>query len=349
MGDDDMIKPLLKSVAGIAVALSMSTVPSWAQQYTFSLADQNSPTSLYELHAIGPWAKRVEEATKGRVKIRVYPSQTLVKATEAWKAVKGGIADIAWCFHGYWADMTPNTDVLTMPFLPFPTAEKAGEVAWTMYERYPVIQKEFEDVKVLMLWISNAHILLSNKRLVKSLDDIKGMKIRVTGGPPTEQIRAMGGVPMLMPQPDVYDALDKGVIDAAAASWEAMHGYRQYEVARYQTIVPMSSIYFSMVMNKQKWNSLPKDIQDQIMSVSGLEGSKAMGKGAYDSAKDVIEKTLKDNNIKFERYVVPEEDVARWRKIAGDPVREAWLQKMEAKGNKQVRELLAAVEELISK
>jgi TRAP-type transport system periplasmic protein len=338
---------LITSVAGIAVALSAWTAPSLAQQYTLSLSDQNSPTSLYEMNAIQPWVKRVEEATKGRVKIQVYPSQTLARGVDAWKAVKSGVTDIAWCFHGYWADMTPNTDVLTLPFLPYPSAEKAGEIAWKMYEKFPVIQKEFDDVKVLMLWVSNSHVLLSNKRLVKTLNDLKGMKVRATGGPPTDQMKALGATPMLLPQPDVYDALDKGVIDATVASEEAMHGFRFYEVASHHTILPLSAIYFTMSMNKRKWNSLPKDVQDQIMSVSGLEGSKAMGKGAYDSAAPMVDKAIKDGKYAYDRYELPVDELARWRKVGGDPVREAWVQKMESKGHMQARELLATVEELL--
>ena len=150
-----MIKQLLKSAACIAVAVLTSSTMCWSQEFKLTLADQNSPNSLYERNAIQPWAKRVEEATKGRVKIQIYPSQTLTKGVDTWKAVKSGVTDIGWCFHGYWADMTPNTDVLTMPFLPYPNAEKGGEVAWKMYEKFPVIQREFADVKVLMLWVSS--------------------------------------------------------------------------------------------------------------------------------------------------------------------------------------------------
>ncbi len=342
-----MLKTLLKSAACGTVALAIMTASSLAQQYTLTLSDHNSPTSLYEVNAIQPWAKRVEEATKGRVKITIYPSQTLSRGVDNWKAVKSGVTDIAFCFHGYWADMTPYTDVLTLPFLPYPSAEKAAEVAWKMYEKFPVIQKEFDDVKVLMLWVSNSHIILSNKKVVKNLDDLKGMKIRVSGGPPTEQMRALGASPLLMPQPDTYDALDKGVLDATAASWEAMHGFRFYEVAKYQTIVPLSAIYFSMAMNKKKWNSLPKDIQDAIMSVSGLEGSKAIGKATYDFAEPIVEKAIKDNKYSYERYVIPEDEVARWRKVGGDPVREAWIKRMEGKGLTQARELLTAVVDML--
>ena len=129
---------------------------------------------------------------------------------------------------------------------------------WKLYEKFPSIRKEFADVQPLMLWTSNPYFLLTTKKQVKTLEDLKGMKIRVTGGPPTEQIKALGAVPTPIPMPDIYQALDKGVIDGMGAPWEAIHGFRLYEVAKYYTMVPLSAVYFSLCTNKQKWKSLPQ-------------------------------------------------------------------------------------------
>ncbi|MEZ5889122.1 MAG: TRAP transporter substrate-binding protein [Xanthobacteraceae bacterium] len=233
-----------------------------------------------------PWIDKIEKATKGRVKIELYPSQTISKGVDNWKAVRSGIVDIAWCFHGYWPDLTPLADVITLPALPFKKAEKGSEVLWKLYQKFPAVQKEFSDVKPLMLWTSAPYILITTNKQVKTLDDLKGMKIRVTGGPPTEQIKALGAVPTLIPMPDAYQSLDKGVVDGMGAPWEAIHGFRLYEVVKYYTIMPLSAVYFSMSMNKKKWDSLPKDIQEAIMSVSGLEGSKFWGKNFFDSAEE---------------------------------------------------------------
>ena len=87
---------------------------------------------------------------------------------------------------------------------------------------------------------------------MKTLDDMKGLKLRVLGGPPTEMAKALGAVPTLIPMPDMYQALDKGVVDGAAVPWEAMHGFRLYEVAKNFTMVPFYAAYFSVCANKQK-------------------------------------------------------------------------------------------------
>jgi TRAP-type C4-dicarboxylate transport system substrate-binding protein len=338
----------VRTVACVAAALLWAGGSS-AQVIRLTLADQNPPQGWGPIHALQPWIKRVEEATKGRVQIQVYPSQTLAKGPDSWNAVKSGVADIAWCFHGYWADMTPLSDVITLPFLPVPSAEKGSEVLWKLYEKIPAIQQEYKDVKVLMLWTSTPYFLATAKKQVRTLEDLKGLKIRVVGGPPTDQMRALGAVPTAVPMPDNYMALDKGVIDGMGAPWEAVEGFRLYEVLKYYTMVPLSAVYFSMSMNKQKWDSLPKDVQQQIMSVSGLEGSRFWGRNFFDTAETGAMARIKTGNFAFERYEVPAAEAARWRKLGGEPLWNNWVKKMEGRGNRDAQQILNTTLELLKK
>ena len=127
------------------------TAAAPAQEIKLTLADQNSPTGWGPAHALYPWIKQVEEATKGRVKIEVFPSQTLIKGIDMWKGISSGIADIGWCVQGYWPEQTPLSDVMSLPFLPIKTAEQGSEVIWKLYEKYPSIQKEYGDIQPLVL------------------------------------------------------------------------------------------------------------------------------------------------------------------------------------------------------
>jgi len=339
-------RTLFRLLGGIGLALLVAG-PVSAQVITLTLADQNSPTAWGATHAMAPWIKQVEQATKGRVKIQIYPSQTLVKGPQTWNALKSGVADIGWCFHGYWPDLTPLADVITLPSMPFKSAEKGSEVLWKLYEKFPAVQKEFRDVKVLMLWTSNPYFLLTTKKQVKTLEDLQGMKIRVTGGPPTAQMKALGAVPTAIPMPDNYQSLDKGVIDGMGAPWEAIHGFRLYEVAKYYTMAPLSAVYFSMSMNKQKWNSLPKDIQDAIMSVSGLNGSKFWGRNFFDSAQTGVLQRVKAGKHPMIKYELPPQELARWSKVAGKPLWAEWVKKMESKGHPEAQQVLNAALELL--
>jgi TRAP-type C4-dicarboxylate transport system substrate-binding protein len=329
------------AVLGLVAASLACAGPAPAQEIKLTLADQNSPTAWGPSHALQPWVKQVEEATKGRVKIEVYPSQTLIKGVDMWKGIRSGIADIGWCVQGYWPEQTPLSDVMSLPFLPISSAEKGSEALWKLYEKFPSVQKEFNEIQPLVLYTSSPNLVVSKKQ-VRTLEDFKGLKVRVLGGPPTEMAKALGAVPTLIPMPDVYQSLDKGVVDGAAAPWEAVQGFRLYEVAKNYTIAPFYVAYFSVCANKQKWQSLPKDVRDGIMSVSGLAGAKFWGRNFFDTAEQGVIERAKAGNYELNRYQVPPEELARWTKLAGEPIWNEWVKRMEAKGHKEARDILNA-------
>ena len=91
-----LIRKIGPAIAAAAVALALSA-PAPAQDVVkLTLADQNSPQGWGPSHALTPWIKQVEEAGKGRIKIEVFPSQTLIKGIDMWKGISSGIADIGW-------------------------------------------------------------------------------------------------------------------------------------------------------------------------------------------------------------------------------------------------------------
>jgi TRAP-type C4-dicarboxylate transport system substrate-binding protein len=341
-----MKKGLLTLLGSICLVFLLAA-PSLAQVIKLTLADQNAEMAWGPVHALQPWVKKVEAATKGRVKIDIFPAQTLAKGPDIWNAVKTGVADMGWCFHGYWADMTPLSDVITLPSLPIKSAEKGSEVLWKLYEKFPAIQNEYKDVHVLQLWSSNPYFLITTKKQVKTIEDIKGLKIRVVGGPPTDQMKALGAIPTLIPMPDTYLSMDKGVIDGMGAPWEAIQGFRLYEIVKYYTIVPLSAVYFSMSMNKQKWESLPKDVQQAITSVSGLEAAKFWGKNWFDTAEEGVMEAAKKGNYQINKYIVPQQEQDRWTKTAGEPLWKEWVKKMEGKGRSDAQQVLNTALELL--
>jgi len=317
-------------VFGVSLALVFSfALSGHAETITLRFAQQNPDTGLSTINAVEPWLRQVEEASGGKIKIVAYHGQTLARGRDMWNAVKMGITDIGWCFHGYWPGLTPLTDVISMPGLPFQTAEKGSEVLWKLYEQFPEIQNEFKDVKVLLFYTSEPYTLITRNKPVKTIEDLRGLKLRMTGGPPTDMVRALGGTPMLIPMPDNYMALSQGVIDGMGAPWEAVHVWRFYEVVNYYTEVPFPAVYFSIAMNKNKWNSLPKDTQDAIMSVSGLQGSKFWGRKFMDdmraSALQVITEQGQGDNV----FSLSDQERERWIKTGAEPIWKDWVKQME--------------------
>ena len=329
----------LTGAAGLALTAAVWAAPAQAQQIKLTLADQNSPQGWGPANALAPWIKQVEEATKGRVKIEVYPSQTLIKGMDMWRGITSGIADIGWCVQSYWPDLTPLSDVIGLPGLPIPSAEKGSETLWKLYEKFPAIKAEYNAIEPLVLYTANPFFLLSSKKQIKTIDDLKGMKIRVVGGPTIQWFKALGAVPTPMPMPDTYQAMEKGVIDAVGTPWEAVHAFRLFEVGQFYTMAPLATAYFSLCTNKAKWQSLPADVRQQIQSVSGLAGAKFWGKNFFDTPEQAVYDTAKKANRPIIRYDLPGEEMAKFRK-SSEPIWEDWVKRMETRGHKEAREIL---------
>lgn len=286
----------------------------------------------------------MEKAANGKLKIKVYYSQTLNKGPDAWKAVKNGIADMAWCFHAYWPGMTSLSDVISLPSLPFSTSEEASGALWKLYEKFPQIREQYKDNHILLLYTTDPYFLITTKKQVKTLEDIEGLKIRMMGGPSTEMMKALGGVPVSVPMPENYMALQKGVTDGMGAPWEATNSFRLYEVVKYYTLgTNFPVVYFSIAINKNKWNSLPDDIKGAFNGASGLMGARFWGRNMFDTAKQACIDKAKAEGFPVNIYNLPKEEQARWLEKGGKPVWDNWLNKMKDAGHPEAQEILDAL------
>jgi TRAP-type C4-dicarboxylate transport system substrate-binding protein len=156
-------------------------------------------------------------------------------------------------------------------------------------------------------------------------------------------VKTLGATPVLFPMPDSYLSLEKGVIDGMTASYEAAVSFRLYEVTKYLNAGPYGFYFFTYSMNKNKWNSLPKDIQDAITRVNTLENARILSRDWGAKAKQDFEEMAKG---KVEKYVMPESEVQRLYDIS-KPLREEWVKKMTAAGKPDAAKILKRIEELI--
>ena len=342
------------SPATSSPALPSATAPTTISKAVSSsviklrYAYQDPDTGWEAQHASVPWSKLVEQATNGRVQIEGYYAQTLTKGATAWEATKTGTADLAWIMFGYFPGLSPLADAMSLPFLPFKNAEQASGILWKLYEKYPSFQAQFKANKILLLYSMTPYFFITTKKQIKTMDDFKGMRIRVTGGPPTDVIKAFGGTPMTMSWADTYEALSKNTIDGMAAGWQGMVGTRQYELVKYYTFAPTWVGYYGIAMNNDKWNSLPKDIQDQIMNTAGgLKGSQFWGKNSYDSADAEIPAIFRKQGYPMNEYTIPQDELAKWKGAAGDPVWQKWIKDTKAAGYPEAEEVLSTLQDMI--
>lgn len=322
------------------------------QVYTIRFSCQIPETGQWPQQVGIPFWKEVEKRSNGRIKVEQYYGQTLTKATDEWEAAKSGISDVGWAVHTYWPGMTPLGDVLQLPFLPMENGRHLTRVAQDIWNNYPNLQAEFKDNKIISFWTAGEYFVANRTRPVNTMADMKGLKLRITGATTGEALQAVGGVPQFLAQPDVYPNIQKGVIDGTLGCWECLLSFKQYQVTPYVTRIPGGSFYtayFSLAMNKDKWNKMPKDLQDIIMAVWWGNGAiESAGKG-WDECEQLVRDAAKKEGLKFEEITLTQDEFNKWKDIGGKPVWDKWVAQNEAAGKKDARNILNDVLSLLDK
>lgn len=271
------------------------------------------------------WCREVEKRTNGRVKITMFHGSTLTQPQVAWDGVVKGLSDLALGVFSYSRGRFPLTEVIDLP-LGFKSGYIATKLTNEYYRKFS--PKEMDDVKVMYLHAHGPAILHTARKQVTKLEDMKGLKVRVTPLA-TPNLAAMGATPVAMPMGDTYDSLSKGVVDAAFAPYEALEGWKWGEIVKYTTecyaISPSSAFY--VVMNKKKWQSLPADAQKTIEKINE-EWIEKQGR-----AWDEIDKEGKTFAVKKGLTVIslPAAEQERWVK-AVRPVLDEYVKRTKAKG-----------------
>jgi TRAP-type transport system periplasmic protein len=228
------------------------------------------------------WAKGVEEATNGLVKVNTYPGETLLKATEIYDGVVEGSADIGLSCPCYNYGRFPVLEALIQPAILYQSDKVASNVAWEFVK--DVNPKELQNTKVLTMLATGPGAIWSNDP-IRTLEDLQGKEVRVTGVH-VPFIGALGATPVAMPQSEAYEALQRKIVDANLGPTGMLKAFRQAEVADYVTITPFiyNCLYYT-TMNLDVWNSLTPEVQDAIQKVTA-ELFERVGAGLMDRDND---------------------------------------------------------------
>jgi len=324
-----------------ASAPAATPTPEPSEPITLRYGNQNPETGWDGVHASMPMLQKMEDATGGKIKFETYFGSTLYPPPDAWEAVKSGIVDVAWTWAGFKPGVTTLADVVSLPFVPFKSAKQASGILWKLYEKYPSMAEQYnKENKILFVWASSPYFLITTGKQVKTLEDLEGLVIRVGGGPPTDQITMLGAVPKGVGMTDVYESLQKGVLDGMAVPAEAFYTFRLYEVAPYITWVDLHTVYFAYAMNWDTWNGLPDDVKDDLESVGGLSASEFYGYNMFDTALDAAFVEADERGIELFEYTLPDNEVARWTGVAGQPLWDQWVADREAEGYPEAQEIL---------
>ena len=209
----------------------------------------------------------------------------------------------------------------------------AAGALWDYLQKYAV-DGDFKDVKLLAVSPTAPSQLHMKTKMVKTLEDLKGMKIACTSVSHAKTIEALGAVPVNMVEGEVFTALERGMVDGRLHAWDSIVTHKTMEVTKYRTgnvNGPLNQM--DIVMNMGTWNSLPDDVKNIFTGLAGLNMSRVEGM-IYDRANmQMLEvaKAYDKAQGNPDIYWLPEDEMARWEEAMSVYPKE-WAADMDAKG-----------------
>jgi TRAP-type transport system periplasmic protein len=274
-------RTLVKSAA--AAAVGASSLSALAQQPVVTLKFHTfmAPQSNVWLNMHKAWMDKVEKESGGRIKFEGYPAMQLGGTpVQLYDQARDGVVDIIWTLPGNTAGRFPRVEVFELPFM-MTNAEATSKAYWEYVQT--VAQDEFKDVQVLALQVHGPGVIHTAEKQIKTVADIKGLKMRAPTRQVTKLMGYLGATPVGMPLPGIPDALSKGTIQGAVIPWEVVPSVKVHELTKFHAEFNPAggSLYtttFVMAMNKAKYNSLPPDLKKIIDNNSGMATSGWLGK-----------------------------------------------------------------------
>lgn len=271
------------------------------------------------------WAKDLEEKTGGRVKATIYPSATLIGPAETYEGVTKGVTDIGNSNFSYSRGRFPLMEALELPY-----SIKRADIGTYMINDFikKFKPKELDDVKVL--WLEGmAPGRIHTRKPIKSIEDMKGARIR-SNAFTAKMVSALGGSPVAMPISDAYEAISRGVCDGITTCYEGLVQFKLDPLCKYHTLAT-NIVYtsgFFWVMNKEKWNSIPPDLQKIIDQLSEKYIKIAANKVWKEQDELSIAKFQKEGHTFIE---LSADENARWGERM-KPVFEEYIKMTKEKG-----------------
>jgi TRAP-type C4-dicarboxylate transport system substrate-binding protein len=270
------------------------------------------------------WCDEVEKRTSGRVSVNLHPGATLTPPSQTYDSVVNEIIDIGFGPTGVTQGRFPLMEVMDLP-LGLHSAYMATKLSNDVHKKFR--PKELANVKVLFM-LSSPPAVIQTRKPVRTLEDLEGVKIRCVGGTTVKVMSSLGAIPVVISTGDTYDALSKGVADGAIVINDALEVLKWGDVLKYTTTNIRTSLvnngYF--VMNKNKWKSLPPDVQKIIDKLSE-EYQDKMSKLWDEKEKDAIKSLAAKKHTMFTLTNAEEE---KWyRKVV--PVYDLYVKEKSAK------------------
>lgn len=293
-------------LTGILLAGAMTVSASVAAAEELSLAYFMGPKHPMNKAVFTPFAEKLSDISGGSMTVKQFPGGALNSVPPKQYAILlDGVADIVFTLPGYTGDVFPMTQVVGLPGV----CESASECTDALLNARGVLEKEY-NAKMLAIWANAPPVLLTKDKPVRSLEDLKGLKVRVTNKSDVPIIEALGASAVAQPVNVINQNLTNGVIDAIAIGPSAIRSFKLQEPANYLTTwFPGSGSAFVLLMNNDVYKGL-SDEQKGWIDEAADEGLSKSGGLFYDKAAGGGLKLAAEEGVEI--IDLSDDEKARW-------------------------------------
>ena len=330
----------------LAGSLGLVAGPVQAQQkYEIKLAyfvgDQHAMSQW-----LIKWSEKIEKDSNGRIVVKRFPGSQMGPVQQHYDLARTGQAEMSWFLHGATPGRFPLTEIIQLPYFAG-SAEIGTKVMNDAELRSKYLDAEHKGVKVLLLLTHQPGNIHTTKKPIRSVEDMKGMRLRFSSATIRDFVAALGATPVGVQATEQVEQLQKGAIDGTFIDYGgAGIAFKMGGVVKYSTEMYSYISSFGVIMNEDFWNKLPPDLQALVTkSFTGVE--KEVGE-AWDGLDVPGKKALMDGG--GEAIKLSKEEDAKFRKI-GAEVDDAKVKELEGKGMpaKAVYTLMKSLSEKHSK
>ena len=304
-----------------------------------------SPKAPAHTKLLMPWAKKIEKMTNGKIKVEIFPSMSMGgKPNELYKQARSGSADIVWTVAGYTPGVFPRTEVYELP-----TVHRGSSLATSVAirENFDLIKKDFTQVKPLLIHTHAGNALHMTKKIVKGVNDLKGMKLRTPSRTGAWLIEELGAEPVGMPMPAFPQALSKKAVDGGLIPFEVFPPFKFHQLTDFSAEGKNGDRFgtsvFLLLMNQDRFDSLSKELQNIIEKSFDMNMVQEVGQIWMDVEKPGMKMQAKSKNGQVVKYDT--KTMNEFNEI-GQKVVDRWINEVTKKGingDKLVKEARKAI------
>ncbi|MBK1891801.1 TRAP transporter substrate-binding protein [Undibacterium sp. 14-3-2] len=252
-----------------------------------------------------------EKATKGRVKVELYPNSTLYKDKEELEALQlGAVQMLAPSLAKFGPLGVKEFEVFDLPYI-FPTKDVLYAVTEGPIGKDLLKKLETKGITGLGYWDNGFKVMSSNKP-IHLPSDMKGQKLRIQSSKVLDaQMRALNANPQVLAFSEVYQALQTGVVDGTENPPSNLYTQKMHEVQKHVTVTNHGYLGYAVIVNKKFWDGLPADIRNELDGAmkAATKYANAIAQQENDNALEAVKKSGKTTV-----YVPTEKEKAEWRK-----------------------------------